>query len=387
MLRSALTCRARRCGSTRSSSRPRASGGSGSYEYQFLIKAETGAAWITAQTYSNGRLLDLDTTGSTPGTYAVMVYVRNQGSASFFDMARTLSFSVVAVPPAKAGSFTASSPSPRMKGPEIVFTAQASGGSGSYEYKFLRKLSTSLIWTTVQSYGTNTWTWDTSTATPGTYNLRVNVRNQGSLAAYEAIMNMNYSVVAASPVTGATLAVDVASPQKAGALVTLTAQGVGGSGAYEYQFLRKHPSSTTWDVVQDYGNASGGTWEWDTDGVTLGTYALKVNVRNNGSAALYEVVRSMNYTITLDDPATGGHAYGELRKHPGERANTNDYRRRYRRHRALRVQVHEETEHQRDLDGAGLLFRRDLGMEHVWCDARDLQHKGVRAEPGLGGSV
>ena len=278
-------------------------GGSGAYEYQFLIKAEGDLAWTTTRAYAAANTWTWTTAGVTPGAYTVMVYVRNQGSSSAFDMARTRNFSVVAVSPAQAGSFLASRPSPLMIGPLVTFTAKGSGGTGSYEYKFLRKLSSSTTWTTLREYGAGTWTWDTAAAVPGTYTLLVYIRNQGSPATYEAMMTMSYSVVTAAPATGTTLSANMPSPVVSGSTVTFTAQGSGGSGTYDYQFLRKYPSNEAWETVQDYSGTN--TWSWDTHGGIGGTYTIKVNVKNHGSAALYEVVRTMNYTVTLGAPATG----------------------------------------------------------------------------------
>ena len=245
------------------------------------------------------------------GVYAIMVSVRSQGSSAQFDIARTLNFSIVQTAPAGLGSFTANLASPQQRGAVVAFTAQGSGGGGTYEYKFQRKLSTGMIWSTVQNFSSSpTLTWDTGGATVGTYNVKVLVRNQGSAASYEAQGIISYSVVGAMPATGATMMSDLATPRQPGEQVTFSAQGKGGTGVYEYQFLLRYPSSTVWTVVQDYGSSN--QWAWNTANTTLGTYTMKVNVRNNGSAALYEAVASMNYSITLDAPATGATLTSDL---------------------------------------------------------------------------
>jgi hypothetical protein len=279
-------------------------GGSGSYEYQYLLKSSTDMAWTTVQAFSSSPTWTWNTVGVTPASYMVMVYVRNQGSLALFDMARTMEYSIVGAAPAKTGSFTVDHPSPQMKGSILHFTAQGADGSGSYEYQFQRKLSTGTVWSTSQTYSTNNvLMWDTSNATAGTYNMRVMIRNAGSPASYEALAAMNFSVVAMSPVTGATLTASLPSPQASGTSVIVTATSTGGNATHDYRFLLRYPGSAVWKEVQAYGEQN--TWPWDTTGMTLGTYGIQVQVRNNGSAAAYEVVRSMSYLVTLDEPARG----------------------------------------------------------------------------------
>jgi len=51
------------------------------------------------------------------------------------------------------------------------------------------------VWSTVQAYSTtNTFTWNTTGLTPGTYRAQVYVRNVGSGVKYEAVLGMGYVV-------------------------------------------------------------------------------------------------------------------------------------------------------------------------------------------------
>ena len=78
-------------------------------------------------------------------------------------------------------------------GTSVAFTAAASGGSGSYEYRFW--LLTGSTWTMVQDYSTSaTWNWNTAGVAPGYYLVAVHSRNVGSTPASEAGNTYNYLV-------------------------------------------------------------------------------------------------------------------------------------------------------------------------------------------------
>ncbi|MEK6745307.1 MAG: hypothetical protein AABZ15_16965, partial [Nitrospirota bacterium] len=147
--------------------------------------------------------------------------------------------------PATGVTLVSNIASPLVTGPTVTFTAMGSGGSGSYEYQFIRRLTSSSVVEVVQGYSTkNTWTWPTAAAPAGSYYVRVDVRNVGSVAATEASNTALYSLVTTAPVTGVTLVSNIASPLVTGPTVTFTAMGSGGSGSYEYQFIRRLTSSS-----------------------------------------------------------------------------------------------------------------------------------------------
>src|SRR5439155_8794366 len=72
-----------------------------------------------------------------------------------------------------------------MTGTTAIFTANAVGGSGSYEYMFDVR-DTHGNWSLVQFYGTaNTWTWNKSNVLAGSYTVRVWARNLGTTVGYD----------------------------------------------------------------------------------------------------------------------------------------------------------------------------------------------------------
>jgi len=267
------------------------SGGSGNYEYKFWLR--TGGVWNSVQEYTTTNTWTWNTNGAPAGSYEVEVYIRNVGSIAPHEAFNSITYVLVADMPANGATLAPSMPSPQLTGNNnIIFTAGGTGGSGNYEYRFW--LKSNGVWSQVQAYSTaNTWTWNTAGAGAGTYGVQVYVRNIGSSAKSEAVKNISFILNATGPVIGATLVPNIASPQAAGSNVIFTANGIGGSGNYEYKFWIK--AAGVWTAVQGYSSTS--TFTWDTSGLTPGTYRAEVYVRNIGSSAKYEAVLGMGYVI------------------------------------------------------------------------------------------
>jgi hypothetical protein len=121
--------------------------------------------------------------------------------------------------------------SPRPVGTGIIFTAAASGGSGSYQYYFTYR-NPSGTWSVGQAYSaTPTWTWNTTGLPIGVYSIQVWVRNAGSTASYEAYKGLSYTLTAPSSVSSVTLMPDKSSPRPVGTGIIFTA------AASEYHFI------------------------------------------------------------------------------------------------------------------------------------------------------
>jgi len=273
-------------------------GGSGTYQYQFWFN--DGVAWSLVQDYSSSEIWSWDTTGLTPGTYAVQVNVRSAGSTFLpYEASTSLNYVLTAPnPPASAASsaiLLSSLTSPQLPGPTVTFVGSAQGGSGAYEYQYW--LNNGSTWNMVQDYSaTNMWDWNTTGLAAGTYAVQINVRNAGSSALpYEAAKNVAFVLSATPPpaATGAELTALPASPMPGGTTsVTFTGTGFGGSGSYEYQFWFN--DGTTWILLQDYSTANAAAWDPTT--VPDGTYQFQVNVRSAGSTVRpYEAAQVITY--------------------------------------------------------------------------------------------
>ena len=174
-----------------------------------------------------------------------------------------MGFTLTALPsPASSVTLISGVPSPQVVGAQVTFTAGASGGSGGYQYQFYLR-NPQGVWSLVQPYGSaSTWTWNTASGTPGSYELQVWARSAGMTASYDTWKGLAFTVVPAPP-TSVTFSSSIPSPQAIGAQVTFNATASGGGGSYEYLFYLRNPQGT-WSLVQPYGPTS--SWTWNTAG-------------------------------------------------------------------------------------------------------------------------
>jgi len=169
-----------------------ASGGSGSYEYQFWLYSYGTGVWSVAQPYGTSPTYTWDTTGLSPGNYLVDVYARTVGSTATMEVYKAVPYKLT-MGPATAVTLTPSPGSPQTAGTSVQWTAGASGGSGSYEYQFWVYSYGTGIWSVAQPYGSSpTYAWSTTELIPGEYLVDVWARNAGSTATFEVYLAVPY---------------------------------------------------------------------------------------------------------------------------------------------------------------------------------------------------
>jgi len=270
-------------------------GGSGSYEYRFLLSVGGGAATVV-QPYSTSPSWTWVTTGLAENGYLVTVQARNAGSTTAFDASHDLPY-VLGKPPATGVTLAAAPPSPQHSGTLVTFNASASGPSGSFEYQFLLSVGGSTA-SVVQSYSSLAfWVWNTAGFADGTYSVTVQARTTGSTASFEATAAVTYVVSATTPIV-VTLSATPATGTTVGNNVTFTGTATGGTGPFEYRFWLL--TGSTWTMVQDY--SSSAIWTWNTAGVVPGYYLVAVHCRNAGSTASSEAGTTYNYLINAAVP-------------------------------------------------------------------------------------
>ena len=155
------------------------------------------------------------------------------------------------------------------------------GGAGPYEYRFeVRSVTNNGPWQVLQDYSSQTTaSWDT-TGYPGKNRVRVLARKAGS-PDKPVRQGKAFWVNSLNAATGVDLTVTPGGTQPSGALIQLSAQGLGGSGSYVYEFQLKGPSpGDRWQILQPYSAVS--TYSWDTTG-RLGTHRVRVRLRNAGT--------------------------------------------------------------------------------------------------------
>jgi len=281
---------------TRMTATAQASGGSGSYEYSFQrIGAGTNWQWVTVQAYSSTADYSWTPAVGDAGLNAIIVNARNAGSTSASEAASLVQFQVTGISPVSAASVTAPATNPA--GTRMTATAQASGGSGSYEYSFQRiGPGTNWQWVTAQAYSSvATYSWTPAAGDVGTNAIIVNVRNAGSTNASEAANSVQFQVTGIAPVNSVSL--NAPATDAVGTQMTATAQASGGSGSYQYSFWRNGPGTGgQWVNSQAYSSSS--SYSWTPSASDAGANSIMVYARNAGSSASYEATNTAHIQVS-----------------------------------------------------------------------------------------
>jgi len=254
-----------------------ASSGSGAVQYQFWrYSASTG--WILAQDYSSSNSYSWF---PLEGLNAMQVWVRTAGSTvAYEDYAASGFFTVSAA--AQITALTANVPFPAVPGTPITWTAFASSGGGTIEYKFWGYSAAQRRWSLMRDWGvSNQLTWTPGANDLGQFAIQVWVRDMGASLDYEDWRGTELFTITQS--TGLTLTMNRSlTGLRSGDPVTFIAQATGGNGNWEYAFWGYNGSA--WVLLQPY-TVNQNNFPW---GVSAGTLAVQVWIRAPGSTSVWE---------------------------------------------------------------------------------------------------
>ena len=245
-----------------------ASGGSGNYTYKFIISDNSGN-WYKIRDYARS-----NTCTWRPGAAGnKTLYVDVKDSAGAYQRA-ALPIEVKKVNE-KLSVKLAVSPSGTAKvGSEVKLTAQASGGSGNYTYKFILSDNNG-NWYKIRDYAkSNTCTWIPGAA--GSKTLYVDVKD--GEGAYQRV-ELPIQVTKQTEKLSVKLAASTSESAKVGSEVKLTAQASGGSGNYTYKFILSD-NNGNWYKIRDYAKSNTCTW---IPGAA-GSKTLYVDVKDSAGA-------------------------------------------------------------------------------------------------------
>lgn len=165
----------------------------------------------------------------------------------------------------------------------VTFTANGTGGSGKYSYKFIVYNKTTNSWAKLQDFSEkNTFTWTKGNAGDRYFYVDVKDNTTGKTVRSQALnVKIDATSTPTSTLTASTANVNV------GGKVILTAKATAGSGKYTYKFLIYNPATKQWAKLQDFSNNSTFTW---TAG-SAGNRQFYVDVKDsNGKVTRSKVV-------------------------------------------------------------------------------------------------
>ena len=157
-----------------------------------------GVAWRIALEWSaaNSRFTWQPATANA--AYIVGVWVRNaSATADTWQAAAEMPFAITAAAPLQVG-LTADRQPPQPAGTAITFTAAATGGQGSYQYKWW--VYNGAAWTIARDWSaSSTFTWQPATANAA-YIVAVWVRNASTTTdTWDAATQMAFPITAPPP--------------------------------------------------------------------------------------------------------------------------------------------------------------------------------------------
>ncbi|HKW73567.1 MAG TPA: IPT/TIG domain-containing protein [Candidatus Dormibacteraeota bacterium] len=253
--------------------------------FQFWMWSPT-TSWVLEQPYSATNTWSLDTTTLAPATYSIDVWVKQQGSPVTYE-----TWALSTLPKGECGlsAVTPDQASPQPVGLTVKFTAAAPGCT-TPQFRYWIYPGAGGTWQMLRDYSSDpTYSWSTSGLKPGTYSIVVHVLQAGSTAAYDTDALYAYSVTGSS---SATLVAAPVSPQPNGTSVVFTGHAPG--SAVQYQFWT-YPPGGPW-VSHTFSSTA--TFNWNTTGLSPGTYAWVVYVVQTGSANAYDSWALLSFTVT-----------------------------------------------------------------------------------------
>jgi len=260
--------------------------------YQFWIRLPGATGWQKVQAYSPSAMWQWNTSGASPGTYAVAVWARDSSSpgvaASTYGRL-DVAYGVLYTLPCSAVALSSSPSTAAPVGTTVAVTAHASGCVNPI-FAFWVRTPGATNWTMVQAYsGSATWRWNTNGAPMGKYWLAVWARDSNSIGIFgNSFGRLDVSTATQYTLTSSACSfVSISSAPPAsttsGTTVTFTAHASGCPNAL-YQFWIQAPGASSWRMVQAYSTSA--TLQWNTSAVPGGTYAIAVWARDANSPGI-----------------------------------------------------------------------------------------------------
>jgi hypothetical protein len=282
-----------------------AAGGTAPYQFKWRLSTDGGASFTTAQEWSNSASFTW-TPASATVLARINVWARNSGATADAPQAQASVDYTITVPsagPLVLNSIASSVPSPQQTGTTITFTANASGGTAPYQYKWWVFNG---VWNVVTNWTTsNTFAW-TPTSASSVYRVAVWVRNAGSTEDLYENANSNGSVgypitAGPSPLSINSLTPNLSSPQVTGTSITFSTTASGGTAPYQFKWRLSTDGGTSFTTAQDWSSSASFTW---TPGSAIADARITVWARNSGvTADAPQAQSTIGYVITT--PSAG----------------------------------------------------------------------------------
>lgn len=221
--------------------------GSGNYQYKFIVYNVDTGKWGIIQDYSSKNTCVWNASGASAGNRKFYVDIKDSSGT----VARSAAMNVSTQTGLNVS--LKSSAAQVNPGASVKLTANATGGNGSYQYKFIVYNTATKQWGKVQDYSSsNTCTWIAGAA--GTRQFYVDVKDASGKVVRSAVNTVNVGNGMSVTATISTNA------NKIGGKVTISGAATGGAGSYQYKFIVYNKTTKTWGLVQNFSTNNKITW-------------------------------------------------------------------------------------------------------------------------------
>ncbi len=243
--------------------------------FRFMKNDEAASDWSSSGSWV------WDTSSEKPGDYKITVQAKDglHASKGSFDSSLEEKF-VLTLPNSipEVTELKADRPSPQTAGSAITWTAIAADPDGdAISYKFLVNDIEAMQWSP-----SNSWVWDTSSATPGEYRIKVLVRDgrhsseESFDSSKDAVMTITVADSNQPPVLSS-LVSDIASPDVQDVTVVWKAEAYDPDGdRVLYKFQMGGRDMGRW--------SESASWKWSTKDLPPGDYKIRVLARDGKHA-------------------------------------------------------------------------------------------------------
>jgi hypothetical protein len=277
-------------------------GGVAPYRYSFTIRNQAGTL-IESRYFTPDNTYQWNTYGLPAGSYTVEVLASCSfpaGSDSYATL-QTMPYQLQN-PVVDNVSLSASLSSPLVVGPDVTFTATASGGLAPIQYRFTISNSVGTVIADYPFNTANSFVWPTryEPYNGGTYTIAVYARSNGSTSGGEASRAVPYVLDPRVTVVAPTIFQPGA--RAPGITVGMTAAAGGGVQPHQYRLRIRNGVGGSQVALWDY--STNNNWLWNTTGLPNGSYSLEFCARSAGSVMDNDACAT-NYSYTLQ-PAISG---------------------------------------------------------------------------------
>ena len=296
----------------------------GKYTYKFIVYDTDTQQFTDLQDFSSDSSYTWNTTATDVGSKQIYVDVKDSEG----NITRSNAVDVKVERVEEVVKPLAISATKEEADKTVTFTAEGSGGSGKYSYKFIVYNKTTNSWAKLQDFSSkNTFTWTKGNAGDRYFYVDVKDNTTGKTVRSQALnVKIDATSTPTSTLTASTANVSV------GGKVTLTAKATAGSGKYTYKFLIYNPATKQWAKLQDFSNNSTFTWTAGSAGerqfyvdvkdsngkvtrskvvnVQVGNAqsVTKLSVKATASTTANKVGQNVTFTATANGGA-GGYTY------------------------------------------------------------------------------